>query len=483
MRALTPLRRYALACVAICLVTGIAAHAQNAAPTLYQGARLIVGDGTTIENAAFLVEDGRYSLVGTSGAVTMPAGTAQVDLSGKTVMPTLVDLHGHLGYQNLGEGTMSKDNFTRANLIDHLQRLAYFGVGAVVGVGDLVDRADMQGGRTGWGDVPLRVRQTAVPGAALFKTAGPGIAWPGSGPQGHPSRVDVPYPVTTADEARTAVRDYARMQPEFIKIWVDDREGAKSTLTPPLFRAVLREAHRNNIPVVAHNVTLADAKALLREGLDGWMHVPVRGEDTVDDEILEIVRTRIGRNDRPLMWMTLSLITAWMNTTGGSERPDWLDDPLLTASYAPQHIEQFWAEPLRQMTSEDVARAKESFEHDARNAKMLYEAGMKIVSGTDTGQTRHLVGFASHIDLEAQVATGLTPMQAIVGATRDGAEIGRFDTGLVAPGKNADFIVLNANPLDDIANTRRIDRVFLRGDEVPRADYAARWQSAFPPPQ
>src|SRR5207247_2742842 len=143
--------------------------------------------------------------------------------------------------------------FTRENLIDHLQRFAYNGVGAVVGVGDLIDRSDMKGGRTGWGDVPVRVRNEVVTGAALYKTAGPGMAWPGSGAQGDPSRVDVSYPVSTVDEARAAVRDYAAMKPAFIKIWVDDRGGTKKTLTPDLYRAVADEAHKFNIPVGVHN--------------------------------------------------------------------------------------------------------------------------------------------------------------------------------------------------------------------------------------
>lgn len=480
MRPCMSSRLLSLACLAIGVLASSTAESQSGRVTVYEGARLIVGDGSAIESSAFVVQDDRFTAVGRSNEVRAPVGAARVDLTGKTVMPTLVDLHGHLGFQNLARGTMSKENFTRANLIDHLQRLAYFGVGAVVGVGDLVDRSDMTGGRTRWGDAPLQVRDQVVPGAALFKTAGPGIAWPGSGPQGHPSRMDVPYPVTTMEEARAAVRDYARIGPAFIKIWVDDREGTKTTLSPPLYRAILDEAHRNDIPVAAHNVKLADAKEMMRAGMEGWMHVPVRGNDVVDDELIAIVRDRIARDDRPVMWMTPSLITAWMNTQGGPQRPPWLDDPLLEATYAPQQIEDYWGEPLRRMTPEEVARARAAFEHDARNAIRLREAGMKIVSGTDTGQTRHLMGLSSHLDLESQVAMGLTPMQVIVGATRDGAAIGNFDTGMIAPGKNADFIVLDANPLDSISNTRKINRVYLRGQEVPRAQYAARWQEAFP---
>src|SRR5215475_10429569 len=324
-------------------------HAQTSA-TIYEGARLITGSGGTIENSAFVVENGRFTQVGRRGELQAPAGAAHVDLAGKTVMPTLVDLHGHFGFQNIPAGTMSKETFTRENLIDHLQRLAFHGVGAVVGVGDLIDRSDMKGGRTGWGDVVLRVRDEVVPGAALFKTSGAGMAWPGSGAQGDPSRADVAYPVTTPEEARAAVRDYVRIKPEFIKIWVDDRSGRIPTLTPPLYGAILDEAHKFNVPVAVHNVKQADAKAMVRGGMEGWLHVPVREGEVADDELVALVKDRVARDDRPNMWMTLSLITSWMNTKGGG-RPDFLDDPLLRATYARKQIEDYWGEPLKKMTA------------------------------------------------------------------------------------------------------------------------------------
>src|SRR5437899_7069785 len=193
----------------------IAAAAQPArSQTLYEGARLITGDGSVIENSAFFVRDNLFMQVGRKGEIPLPAGGTRVDLTGKTVMPALVDLHGHLGFQDLANGRMSKEMFTRDNLIDHLQRFAYNGVGGVVGVGDLADRSDMKGGRTGWGDVPLRVRDETVPGAAMYKTAGAGMAWPGSGAQGDPSRVDVSYPVTTPAEARAGIDDYVKIRSE-----------------------------------------------------------------------------------------------------------------------------------------------------------------------------------------------------------------------------------------------------------------------------
>jgi len=475
---MTPTRRTVLLLAATLMLAGGNAAAQ-APVTVFEGARVITGDGNVIENGTIVVEGSRFVAVGRRADVLVPAGAARVDLAGKTVMPTMTDLHGHLGFQNVAAGTMSKETFTRENLIDHLQRLAYHGVGAVVGIGDLVDRAKPGGGRTNWGDVPLRVRDEVIPGAALFKTAGAGMAYPGAGAQGHASRADVMYEVTTPEEARAAVQDYVRMKPEFIKIWVDDREGRKTTLSPTLYRAIAEEAHRHNVPVAVHNVKLADAKELLRAGVEGWLHVPVRGGDAVDEEIISLVKSRIARNDHPTMWITPGLHTAWMNMTlvnaPTGRKPAWLEDPLLTETYSPLAIEEHWGEKFRQ----SVRFNAHEFELQAKNTMALRAAGMKVVMGTDTGQTRHLIGYFNHTALESYVAMGMTPSETIVAATRDSAEIAKLNTGLIAPGCNADFIVLDANPLEQIANTRRINKVYLRGQDVPRAAMAAKWRSQF----
>jgi imidazolonepropionase-like amidohydrolase len=472
-----PLYLLAFACLllASAWTWNLDGQASQSNTTVFEGARLIKGDGSApIENSAFIVTGDRLTQVGRRGELRVPAGAAHVDLTGKTVMPALVDIHGHLGYQNIVEGTMSKSSYTRENLIDHLQRLAYNGVGATVSIGDLEDRSDLYGGRTHWGDVPLQVRKEVVPNAALFRTAGTGIAWPGSGPQGDPSRVDVPYSITTVEDARKAVDDYVKMRPEFVKIWVDDRGGTKKTLTPPLYRAVIEEAHKHDIPVGVHNVTLADAKELMRAGVDGWLHVPVRGGEAADDELIGIVKQRIARNDRPTMWMTPALITAWMDTQGGT-RPAWLDDPLLRDLYSSDQIEEYWGRPLAKKTPEELKRARQDFDLQGSNAMKLRAAGMRIVSGTDTGQTRFFIGYFNQLDLESMVAMGLTPSEAIVAATRDAADIAHFNAGLMAPGKSADFIVLDANPLEKIGNARRINQVYLRGQKVDRAALKAKW--------
>jgi imidazolonepropionase-like amidohydrolase len=475
VRQSTPLRL--LLATALALLAGAAPVRSQTAATVFEGARLITGDGDTIENSAFVVENNHFTVVGRRADVQAPPGAAHVDLSGKTVMPTMVDMHGHFGFQNVAQGTMSKETFTRDNLIDHMRRLAYHGVGAAVGIGDLLDRSDLKGGRTGWGDVPVRLREEVIPGAALFKTAGVGMAFPGAGAQGHPSRADVMYFVSTVDEVRAAVADYVRMKPEFIKFWVDDRDGRMKTLTPELYRAIVEESHKYGVPVGVHSVKLSDAKELLRAGVEGWLHVPVRQGSFVDDEVIGIVKDRISRNFYPTMWVTPGLQTAWMSTQGA--RPAWLDDPLLKETYSARDIEEYWGGPLGKMTAADIARQRKALVDDGDNMMKLRAAGMKVVMGTDTGQTRFLIGYSNHMVIESYVAMGMTPMAAIVASTRDSAEIGKFNTGLVVPGRLADFTVLDANPLDNIANTRRINKVYLRGQEVPRAEMSAKWRSQF----
>ena len=440
--------------------------------TVFEGARLITGDGSPpIENSSFVVENTQFVQVGKRGDVQAPPNASRIDLAGKTVMPAKVDLHGHIGFQHDVDGTMAKEYYTRDNLVDHLERLAYYGFSAIIGIGDLVDRSDLHGGRTNWGDVPLRVRDEIIPGAALFRTAGTGIAWPGSGANGHPSRTDVPYPVTTVEQARAAVQDNVRIKPEFIKIWVDDRGGRTKKLTPPLYRAVIEEAHKYNVPVAAHNVTLADAKLLMRAGVEGWLHLPVRNGEVPDEELLAIIRDRIATNDRPNLWFNPG--AGW----AASSREVW-DDPLLRETISPQQVEKQWGDYLAKLTPDRVEQARRNLRQmGATNALKLRAAGMKIVLGSDTGQTRFFIGWMGQLELENWVWMGLTPMEAIVAATRDSAEAAHLNTGMVAPGRSADFIVLDANPLEDIGNTRRINRVYLRGQELDRAALRKKWQA------
>ena len=414
--------RYKIALLPIVVAAAsIFVSAQAPRATVFEGARLIVGDGAVIDDSAFVVENGRFTQVGRRGQVKAPAGAARVDLTGKTVTPTFIDTHTHMGT-------------TRDVLIDQLQRLAYYGVAATLSLG--LDP----------GDLAFQVRNETIPNAARLRTAGRGITAP------EPGRSDVPYWITTEAEARKAVQELAARKVDIIKIWVDDRDGKYKKLTPALYGAVIDEAHKNKVRVTAHIFSLEDAKGLLRAGIDGFAH-GVRDRD-IDDEFIAMVK------QRPNVFLIPNLPGRGM----GADLA-WLSDTVAPGELA----------KMKQAEATRKPGTSETFQIQARNLVKLTAAGMKIGMGTDGASA----GWQPHVEMADMVATGMTPAQVMVAATRNSAEILRLtDLGTVATGKSADFVVLDANPLDDITNTRRIAQVYMRGTAVDRAALKAKWTAS-----
>jgi imidazolonepropionase-like amidohydrolase len=412
-------------------------------PIWFEGARLIVGDGSPLlETSAFVVDNGKLTWVGRKGERQAPGSALRVDLSGKTVMPALVDAHSHLGYTNVKANSTAAANFTRENLIDHLQRYAYYGIAATLSMG--VDR----------GEVPFLLRDNPVPGAALFRTAGRGIALPNAGP-GADYRKDAPYGVTTEQEARRAVNNLSAKKVDVVKIWVDDRDGTVKKLPPSLYRAIIDEAHKHNLRVAAHIFYLADAKDLLRSGIDVFAH-GVRDKD-VDDEFMALIKEH--RN--------VVVIPNLPEREVSEKDFAWIGETVPRESVARMR------NALANRRPEATQRARDAFDIQARNLAKLNTTGVRIAYGTDSGTS---IGWTAHTELADMVAAGMTPAQVIVAATRTSAALLRLDQlGTIASGKSADFIVLDANPLDDITNTRRIAKVYLRGREIDRAGFRAAW--------
>ena len=411
------MHRMRLLVLAAVAATSAAILAQAPAVTVFEGARVIIGDGRApIENATFIVSGNRFTQVGRAGDVKAPAGATRVNLAGKTVMPTIIDTHTHLSQ-------------TRPMLIDDLKRRAFYGVSAAQSLGQDTT------------DVSFQVRaETAagkIPGAARFFTAGRGITGP------EPGRTMAPHWVTTVAEARQAVREEAAKKVDILKFWVDDRMGAVKKLTPELYTAIIDEAHKNGLRTISHIYTLEDAKGTLRAGLDAFAH-GVRDKD-LDDEFMALVKQHpnlvLGPN---------------MPVRGVRTDLTWLRESIPAAEW--QKLEA---------ANKDTADANAFWSIQGRNLAKMNAAGVRIVVGTD-GNTP----YAPHIEMEDMVAAGMTPMQVITAATRNGAQFLRMtNTGTIEANKIADFLVLDANPLDNITNTRKISSVYLRGAPVERAAF------------
>jgi imidazolonepropionase-like amidohydrolase len=389
---------------------GAPASAPAGAGTVFTGARIIVGDGSVVENGAFIVADGKFATVGATGSVTVPAGTPTIDLAGKTVMPMMLDTHVHLSTE-------------REPLIADLQTRARFGVSAAMSLG--MDATE----------APFQVRSEEIPGAARYFTAGRGITMP------EPGRNEAPHWVMTEEEARAAVREEAAREVDIIKIWVDDRNGQYEKLSPELYTAIIDEAHKNGVRVTAHIFNLEDAKGLLRAGIDAFAH-GIRDTD-VDDEVIALFR------ERPNVVVVPNLPNRGVATDLG-----WLRDQI--------SAEQF--QTAQDAVAADNPQQQTAFGVQARNLDRLSSEGVKIALGTDGN-----VPWGPHLEMADMVTAGMTPADVIVAATQSSAELLQLDdAGTIEAGKSADFIVLEANPLEDITNTRRINAVYLRGTAVDR---------------
>jgi imidazolonepropionase-like amidohydrolase len=385
----------------------ISLSAQNASLALV-GARVIVGDGRVIDNASILINGGRITEVRPAGGTVN--ATTIVNVAGKTVMPTIVDTHVHL-------------SATREAVEQDLRRRAAYGIGGAMSLGQ---------------DAPDLITQVralgVIPGAARYFTAGRGLTAP------EPGRSQAPYWITSAAEGRKAVQELAAQKVDIVKIWVDDRDRKYKKLTPDIYGPVIEEAHKHKLRVTAHLFTLEDGKGLLRAGLDAMAH-GVRDRD-VDDEFMAMVKKR------PDLVLVPNL----------PDRGVKVDMSWLKGRIPDGELQKLEA------GNTDRPEAQATFGIQARNLAKMSSAGVRVALGSDGNNA-----WAPHVEMADMVASGMTPMQVIVAATRNGAQfVGMTDSGTIEVGKSADLIVLDANPLDNIENTRRISSVYLRGVAVTR---------------
>jgi len=387
------------------------------------GARIIDGTGKpAIENATLVIRNGHIEAVGKR--VKIPAGAERIDATGKTIIPGLINAHGHLN--------------TETQLGVYLRD----GITTVLSLG---------------GDKEFALREScakAAPGTVPRLYV--------AGPIQDSSAIPGAVVVTTPEQARKSVDDLIRNKPDIIKVRIDDFRGARQKMPPEVYGAVIDEAHKNGFRTAAHIVFLNDAKGVLRAGVDYIAH-SVRDQE-VDEEFIALMKKR-HVSYSPTLTRELAVFTY-------SETPSFFSDPFFLKEADPAEIVQM-QDPKRQGTMKTDPAAQWYKEHlpvAMRNLKILSDAGINIAMGTDSGGgPGRFQGYFEHLELEYETKAGLTPMQALVSATGGAAKAINItrEVGTLEKGKLADFLVLTANPLDDIKNTRAIESVWVGGVRVP----------------
>jgi imidazolonepropionase-like amidohydrolase len=411
------------------------------------GARVIDGTGRPpIESGIVLISGGKIQAVGKNGAVKIPPDARKIDVTGKTLMPALVDLHTHLG-QTINGLDPAPDAYSEANIRAQLVQLLAYGIGTVGIMGtdhDLI--------------YTLREEQRAgeLPGAQFY-TAGRGFGAKSGFPSGEGSAWDVYRPVSP-EEARGEVRELAAHHPSYVKMWVDDNYGRAPKMRPEIYRAIIDEAHRHELRVLAHLYYLADAKSLLAAGVDGIAH-SVR-DQPVDQELISALKARNV--------IYLPTLVRDESTFAYADPPVWLGDSFFQAGLSPGVPEKLQSQAFQQhaAANRDQTKNRASLAMGEKNLKTLSDAGVRVGFGTDAGVASRFLGYFEHRELQLMVESGLSPMQAIVCATHTASSFLGHDFGTLQVNQRADILVLDANPLEDIHNTEKIAAVWQAGKPV-----------------
>jgi imidazolonepropionase-like amidohydrolase len=398
------------------------------------GARVIDGTGAApLAQATILVTSGRIAAVGAPAAVKIPTGATRIDMSGKTIMPGMINAHAHLNVDS------ELKTPVRDQLLQRLRTYAEFGVTTAVSLGSTP--ADEREGLT------LRDEQErgTLDRARLFTG---GVNAVGK----------------TPEEARESVDRLARLKVDIIKYHIN---GNPNDMTPDVYGALVDESHKQGLRTAVHVFYLKDGIGALEKGTDIIAH-SVRDKD-VDQPFITALKTR---NVGYIPTLTRDLSVFVYET-----RPAFFDDSFFRRGIVLYRKEvDVLSDPARQEKTRNDPQAqaiKPALQQALKNLKILSDAGVLIAMGTDSGAANNpgrWQGYFEHVELEEMVKAGMTPMQVLVAATGGAARVMKLEAlGTIQPGRWADFLVLNGNPLADIRNTRQINSVWIGGQRLAPA--------------
>lgn len=390
------------------------------------GAVLIDGTGgPPLSDSVVIVAGSRIRAVGNRANMPIPAGLEKINGMGKFLVPGLIDLNVLSGTRS-ATGPLSKaEDYTRERIERNLNAYLYFGVTSV---------------RSTWGDRQAEFDVRKAERDGQLQTANLFIAGVGN---------VVKYNASP-EEARHKVDALARQQVDGLVVANDK---------PAVIDASIDEARKYNIPVTGESSSLAATKSFVRAGAAGFLEMI---QDTEDIDPAFIARLR----DLRIVFVPTLVRQelGWLF----SEHPKMLDDPDVSRSVDADVIAA-----ARQPSEASKVRPDDrlNFERAMRNTKKLADGGVLIGVGSDGGSALDFPGLMTHRELELFQEAGLSPMDVIVAATRTGALALRKtdELGTIEPGRFADLMLVSANPLEDVRNLRKIDRIMLHGEWVDRA--------------
>ena len=443
----------------VCILSlAIGAMYVQAQTTVLRNVTLIDGNGGPPRQHVSLVIAGDkiHAILNQDAKIPVSSqGTHTIDLSGKTIMPELINCHGHIG---LLKGTKTASaNYTKENVERHLLQYQDYGVGAVQVMG--TDHDEIYSWRK-------ESREGTLPGALIF-SAGRGFGVPDGIPP-LAMGMDQVYRPSTPEEARKDIQELALHKPDLVKMWVDDFYGQYPTMKPEIYAAIIDEAHKQHLRAAAHVFHLEDAQRLPDDGLDIFAH-SIRDAEIPDSLIAKMKRNHVA------YIATLSLDDF---ATAYGDDPAWLSQPFFRDSLEPGVYEMITSQQYKDSlkTSKPAAIERDALPMAMKNFKKVYDAGILVALGTDSGATPvRAFGFSEHMELQLLVQAGLTPLQAITVGTKNAAQLLHVSSefGTLTPGLKANFIVLDKDPSLDIHNTESIVSVWKDGKKVsdgPRAN-------------